>query len=249
VFKITPGRRRAILAAALVLGSLPALASTPASAEAEDSPGAFSYLRSADGGANFATRLELDDINATVGSTHVVVENGVTHAIFDTGEPDQPRRVFYRRSAGDGASFEPSVRLDVTNAQGDPANGDSSETDLDADGDQVSVVWEDNRLVNEEPDPCCDGDVDEEFHTDEVFYAGSGDGGDSFSVPVNISDSPAVHNTDPVVAVRDGLVAIAYEGRDAGDDEDRRQGPVLPSEHRCRGFLRAGGGGDANGAR
>ncbi len=224
--KTKPGRRRAIFAAALVLGSLPALASTPASAEAEDSPGAFSYLRSRDGGANFATRLELDDVNATVGSTHVAVENAVTHTIFDTGEPDQPRRVFYRRAAADGTTFDASVRLDVTNEQGDPANGDSSETDLDADGDQVSVVWEDDRLVNGEPDPCCDGDPDEEFRSDEIFYSGSGNGGDTFSVPVNLSDSPAVHNTDPVVAVRNGLVAVAYEGRDADEDEETPNPPT-----------------------
>jgi hypothetical protein len=220
VFKIRRGHRRALVAAALVLGSLPALASTPASAEAEDAPGTFSYLRSSDGGAHFATRLELDDIGATVGSTHVVVENAVTHAIFDTGEPDQPRRVFYRRAVGDGAAFEKSVRLDVTNERGDPANGDSSETDLAADGDRIAVVWEDDRLVDGEPDPCCDGDVDGEFRTDEVFYAGSGNGGDSFSVPVNLSDSPDVHNTDPVVAVRGGLLAVAYEGRDADGKGD-----------------------------
>jgi hypothetical protein len=203
---------------ALLLGLWPA-AGRAASGVAEDAPGAFAYLHSADGGATFAP-LELQDQDAPVGITHVAAEDRTVHAVFDSGDNnDAPRQIRYRRSTDGGTSFAASRRLDVLDDQGTPADGDSSESDLDAEGDHVAVAWEDDRLLpGGGVDPCCErghpAENPADENRDDVFWSASTDGGGSFSVPRNLSDSPAVHNRDPDVALDGKLVAIVYEGED-----------------------------------
>ena len=205
---------------ALLLGGMPVLGLPPAPAAAPpDSPGTFSYLRSTDGGARFAP-LELQDENAPVGTTHVAAEGGIVHAVYDSGNNDEaPRQVRYRRSSDDGRSFAASRRLDVIDGAGSAANGDSSESDLDANGDQVAVVWEDDRLTpGGDADPCCGSGHPQETpsdqNRDDIFWSASADTGKSFSAPVNITESGDVHNRDPDVVISDRRVAVVYEGDD-----------------------------------
>jgi hypothetical protein len=218
VINISRVRRAQVVAVALLLGGLPVLAVTPAPA-AEDSPGTFAYVRSTNGGNRFSP-LELDDADNVVGGTHIVAEDGVVHAVYDSGNNDDaPRQVRYRRSTDAGESFAASVRLDVNDASGAPGNGDSSESDVDADDESVSVVWEDDRLLaNGDVDPCCDPDNPAENpsdeNRDEVLWTGSTDAGQSFSVPVNLSDSPDVHDTDPDVTVDGERIAVVHESED-----------------------------------
>lgn len=228
---ITMGRRpwASGLAATLLLAGLPVLGLPRALAVGEDSPGSFSYVRSTDGGDSFVP-LELQDRSARVGATHLAAEGRVVHAVYDSGDNNEaPRQVRYRRSTDGGEKFAASTRLDVVDARGTPANGDSSESDLDADGDDVSVVWEDDKLsAGGDVDPCCESDHPDENPSDEnrddIFWTASTDAGKSFSVPVNITDSADVHNRDPDVAMGGELVVVAYEGEDvisgAATDED-----------------------------
>ena len=222
------GRRGVVLAAVVLFGGVP-VGLPRAPAAGEDSPGAFTYLRSTDGGEHFAP-LELQDLNAPVGITHVAAEGGFVHAVYDSGNNDHaPRQVRYRRSTDGGRSFAVSRRLDVVDGRGSPANGDSSESDVGADGENVSVVWEDDKLLaGGDVDPCCALDHPEENpsnqNRDDIFWAASTDAGKSFSVPVNITRSDDVHNRDPDVALDDQIVAVVYEGDDvigrALTDED-----------------------------
>lgn len=228
-------RRIKILAVALLSGGAPVFGLPQAPAAVPNSPGTFSYLRSTDRGASFAP-LELQDQDAVVGTTHVAAQGGVVHAVYDSGDNDEAaRQVRYRRSTDGGRTFAASRRLDVDGG-GSPTNGDSSESDVDADGDNVAVVWEDDKLLAGGgsagpccgPDPCCEPDHPAENPSDEnrddIFWSSSADTGKSFSGPVNLSQSDDVHNRDPDVVVDDQLVAIVYEGDDvisqAATDED-----------------------------
>ncbi|MGH9037828.1 MAG: hypothetical protein ACRD0O_18880, partial [Acidimicrobiia bacterium] len=210
--------RAVVLAVALLSGGNPVgLPAAPAAVP--DSPGAFSYLHSSDGGRSF-TPLELQDQSVPVGLTHVDAEGGVVHAVYDSGDNDDaPRQVRYRRSTDGGKTFAASRHLDVVDDRGTPANGDSSESDLDADGDHVAVVWEDDKLLaGGDPDPCCapDHPVDNpsDENRDDIFWSSSTDAGKSFSPPVNITGTDDVHNRDPDVVIDDRFVAVVYEGDD-----------------------------------
>ncbi len=208
-------------AIALVLGlaGQPAAGSAGPETAVPSSPGTFTYLRSDDGGARFVP-LQLDDRGTAVGITHVAADHGAVHAVFDSGDNDgAPRQVRYRRSIDGGKSFAASRRLDVVDDQGTPGNGDSSESDLATEGDHVGVVWEDDRLLADGAvDPCCDPAHPDRNpageNRDEVLWSASTDAGRTFSVPVNLSDSPETHNRDPDVAIEGGVVAVAYEGAD-----------------------------------
>ena len=178
-----------------------------------DPPGTFSYLRSDDAGSRFVPR-QLDDVHEDVTITHVKASGGAVHAVFDTNT-DDPRKVLYRRSTDGGRSFARSVRLDVLDAAGRPSEGDSSESHLDAGGDAVHVVWEDDPVDGSgHPDPCCD-----EPDRDDVMYTRSTDEGRTFAVPVNVTHSPDFDNRDPNVAADGDLVAVVYEARnDVAED-------------------------------
>jgi hypothetical protein len=275
-------RGRTGLAAALVVASL-SLATAPSASPAEPGspPRAFTYLRSTDGGAAF-TPFQLGDTPES-GITHVEASGGTVHALYDDQDP-QPRRIFYRRSVDRGSSWADSVRLDTPQA-GSVEHGDSGESDLDAEGSAVHVVWEDDafltadfelpvdvRLQNDVvlsdgtalssetppgPDNGDDSDntilpagtvfpagsvdprVDARFYSDgggltlgtdveenienrdDIFYTRSGNDGESFPVPRNITRSPDVHNVDPDVAAEGSLVVMAYESEDmVGDSTD-----------------------------
>ncbi|MGH9036630.1 MAG: sialidase family protein, partial [Acidimicrobiia bacterium] len=150
----------------------------------------------------------------------VDAEGGVVHAVYDSGDNDDaPRQVRYRRSTDGGKTFAASRRLDVVDDRGSPSNGDSSESDLDADGDRLGVVWEDDKvLAGGDADPCCQTDHPAENPSDEnrddIFWSSSADAGKSFSAPVNITGSDDVHNRDPDVVIDDRFVAVVYEGDD-----------------------------------
>lgn len=206
----------------------PATASrSSAPAEAEDPPGAFTYLRSDDGGARF-TSLELDDVDEAVGITHVDADGGLVHALFDSVLVDDDEKVLYRRSTDGGHSFEPSIRLDVLDEEGTPRPGQSTESDLEAAGDAVHVVWEDDPVDAEgKLDPCC-SKPHVENNRDDILYTVSSHGGASFAVPVNLTDNPAVHNRDPDVAVAGDLVAVVYEGEDVTFEEEEDGGAPAP---------------------
>lgn len=71
-------------------------------------------------------------------------------------------------------------------------------------------------------DPATDG-VDftvEPEDRDDVFYSRSGDGGDGFSLPLNLSASAGDHNRDPKVAADGDHVAIVYESLEDPESEN-----------------------------
>ena len=206
--------------AATLFGGLVLLGIPAAPAAVEDSPGTVTYLHSSDGGDSFSP-LQLQDRDTNVGATHVVAaEDGTVHTVYDSEDEDKgPRQVRYRRSTDGGRSFAASRQLDVTDEGGAPADGDSSESDLDVEGDHVFVVWEDDKLGDDGTvDPCCEPDHPEanpdDENRDDIFWSASSDTGESFSVPVNLTGSDDVHNRDPDVAAAGRRVALVYEGDD-----------------------------------
>ena len=212
-----PGRHRyalvGIVAGCLAACGLGIVSAVHADIGPGDPPGTFSYLRSDDAGSRFVPR-QLDDVHEDVTITHVKALGGAVNAVFDTNT-DDPRKVLYRRSTDGGRSFARSVRLDVLDAAGRPSEGDSSESHLDAGGDAVHVVWEDDPVdASGHPDPCCD-----EPDRDDVMYTRSTDEGRTFAVPVNVTHSPDFDNRDPNVAADGDLVAVVYEARnDVAED-------------------------------
>jgi hypothetical protein len=227
----TPLGRRVIWLAALCLAPTIWPTSTLAAPGPGEPPGSFAYRWSTDGGSTF-TAAQLDDRGRDLTTTQLVVEGGVVHATFEDESKTGPgatndRSVYYRRSTDGGRSFSGSVRIDNS-------NGDSSESDLDAAGSDVFVVWEDDRLLdNGDPDPSVGdlppGAVESTYENrDDVLFTRSGDGGGNFDRPVNLSceaeprspgeasiedPTPAakpcasdeVHNRDPrIAATRDG---------------------------------------------
>lgn len=187
-------------------------------------PTTFNYLRSDDGGNSFVP-ASLNNVSPETGSTKVKAADGSVHATFvavsEPGGESEPRQIHYRRSTDSGSSFGPSVRIDDN-------IGDSDDADLAVDDQAVHVIWADDRLLaNGEIDPCCHKSDEEdgianpaENNRDEILYARSDDGGQSFSEGVNITDSPNNHNRDPDIAVEGDLVVVGYEGIVNGPDPE-----------------------------
>ena len=234
------GSRVAVLVA---LSMAPAMWPAPSRATPGpgDPPGVFAYRWSTDGGASF-TKGQLDDRDRDLSTTQLKAEDGLVHALFEDNTETGPggrndRSVYYRRSTDGGKTYAASRRID-DNA------GDSSESDIDAAGGDVFVVWEDDRLLsNGDPDPSV-GSIPPEGEAvypnrDDILFAHSGDGGSRFEPPINLSceaeprsptetspddptperkrcDSDEVHNRDPRIASSpDGhRVVVAYEAAD-----------------------------------
>lgn len=218
-----PGRAVAVaaLAASIVTFGAPW---APAEVGPGMPPTTFNYLRSSDGGDGFVP-ASLNDVSAETGSTKVKALDGSVHATYvavsEPGGESEPRQIHYRRSTDGGTSFEPSTRIDDN-------VGDSDDADLAVEEQSVHVIWADDRLLpNGEIDPCCHKSEEEdgianpaENNRDEILYARSDDGGDSFSEGVNLTDSPNDHNRDPDIAVEGGLVVVGYEGIVNGPDPE-----------------------------
>ncbi|MGH9022376.1 MAG: hypothetical protein ACRDV9_04640, partial [Acidimicrobiia bacterium] len=129
-------RLRVGLAAIVVVCGLTAASPAPAIGPG-DPPQSFTYARSDNGGADFSF-LELANATPDAEQTHVEALDGRVHALYnETGQTTQHRRLFYRRSTDDGATFGPAVRMDQPRSGASTEVGDSGESDIEADGSNV----------------------------------------------------------------------------------------------------------------
>jgi hypothetical protein len=135
--------------------------------------------KSTDGGITWSVPVRVNDVRFQwdMGQDAMMDPQGVIHVAWQDWRDPQPDRVriYYSRSTDDGASFSPSVRVDdavVGLVVGEPAIG--SDGGLAA----IHVAWADGR--NYYPcEPCWFNDL---------FYAFSRDGGQTFSPNAQISD-------------------------------------------------------------
>lgn len=133
--------------AALMAAGVPVIVAAPAPAlpEPGNPPAKFAFLRSTDGGATVSP-MSLGDASLEAEQTHVETYGPVVNALYDSLDP-QPRQLFHRHSADNGAGFGPSQRLDKPQYGAALEVGDSGEADLADDGSTVHATWEDDRVV------------------------------------------------------------------------------------------------------
>lgn len=174
--------------------------------------------RSVDAGASWSSDTLLSPNGVKAEFPFPAISAKTIHLVWrDTR--DGNAEIYYKSSVDEGVSWTATERL--TN---DP--GESEHPKLLADGNNIHLVWRDNR----------DGSY-------EVYYKGSTDGGQSWSKDTRLTDNPG-QSFWPVLAVsdnllhllwcddRDGTQALYYKfSSDSGEswsDETRLSDCVLP---------------------
>jgi predicted amidohydrolase len=152
------------------------------------------YTAHSRGGASFSTNVRIDDFpdleriddHPSIG----VDGRGVVHAVWaDRRSTDADTNVFYSRSLDGGRSFEANRQVDSSVVGFDP-NRDTPSNQwhprLAVNGSDVTVVWQDNRLGN-----------------NDIFFARSRDAGASFDADERVDDSGggASNQSRPDIAV------------------------------------------------
>ncbi len=179
------------------------------------------YLkRSDDDGVTFSQDQRLTNHLAASENPSLVVAGTVLDLTWmDRRDDAAAFEVYFMRSVDDGASWGEPRRLSF-------AAGQSYNPSIAASGSGIHVLWHDERYGNPE-----------------IFYAGSDDGGTTWSAELNLSNDPDV-SYSPFVALTSSWVHVIWQdGRNPGQgnhDIFYRRGrlplrPRLPSGRRNPG--------------
>jgi Neuraminidase (sialidase) len=149
------------------------------------------HTSSADGGKTWSRAA---DISNTPGiSAHPAIAAGKAHDIAvvwsDTTSGEKSPDIFFSRSADGGKTW--SKPLDISNTPGISSEPDVAITPDGA----VHVIWLDTS----------GGDANAD-----VWYAGSADGGKTWSKPLDISNTPKPSLTPAIAAGPDGSINVAW---------------------------------------
>jgi hypothetical protein len=175
-------------------------------------------------GRRFDLSRRVDDARDQLERIHdhpalAIDTRGTIHAVWaDRRRQDPDTDIRYARSSNGGRSFSDSIAVDRAEQNLDPDTDTPSNQWHPAvvvDGADVFVVWQDNRL----------GDND-------IFFARSRDRGASFEVDERVDDSgdDASNQYRPDIAVSDGMLYVTWE--------DERYGPARVAVTR-RTFVRS----------
>jgi hypothetical protein len=171
---------------------------------------------SADGGISFASNVRVDDAPTAVERIHerpsvAIARDGTVHVAWTDLRSRQPdTNIVYARSVDRGATFTPNVQLDHSKVGFDPNTDTPSNQwspSLAADRSRLFVVWQDNRLGN-----------------NDVFFTQSFDGGQHFVNDERVDDTGtgSSEQTRPSIAIGGrGAKRVCYAAWEDSRNGDR----------------------------
>ncbi|MFC1587882.1 sialidase family protein [Planctomycetota bacterium] len=155
---------------------------------------------STDGGETFieAVQVNTDVIVGDISSDELFVCASGTNVYVMWQDPANDP-IFFRASDDVGATWHGAGELEIdADAGGTP----SSDPDMVCDGDNLYVTWTDTRDGNED-----------------IYFAASTDGGESFDDEIRIDDGPGnTVSTVPAICVEGDKIWIAWEDDRDGQD-------------------------------
>lgn len=156
----------------------------------DDMPGnpEIFYTRSTDNGQSFTAPHNLSKNPGRSVSPAAAVEGSNVYVVWDENTPGT-REIFYARSSDGGASFSAPQNLSKTPSF-------SAAPAIAASGDMIYIAW-----TEEMPG--------ENY---EIFYVWSPDGGSSFTLPQNISNSPTYSGLSMIASWGDESHLVWIEG-------------------------------------
>ena len=171
------------------------------------------FIRSPDRGGTWDApqRIRADGLEwFNAASPQIEVSGGIIHLAWLDAR-DRAENVYHTRSLDDGRTWESGgLRLNLGSAAG---SAFCYEPRIAASGDNICVVWRDNRN---------DPNQDEYWYNnkDDIFANTSDDGGETWmgqDFRVNIGDPPGDHHaSSPVPAMQDGTCRIVWIDRRNG---------------------------------
>lgn len=156
----------------------------------------ISFTYSTDHGATFATPASLSYHNANSMSAQVAIDlSGNIDVVWENNSLGY-FDIFFSRSADNGVTF--STPADISDGSGEAQD---PQITLDAKG-NINVVWEDNTPPSINPD---------------IYFARSGNGGTTFSSPVNVSNDAGI-SANPFLTVDAAAnIDVAWEDNTPGN--------------------------------
>ena len=169
-------------------------------AESADDESDVFYRRSDDGGVSFGAAQNLSPNPGESGPSDVAVDGGGLQVVWEHGSPDAAAsEVVTVRSPDGGESFSEPANVTGT------ADQDDSDPDLAVEGPLVAVGY----VLEVDP-------VNED-----VMVQRSGDGGQTWGGPVNVSHDGSP-SADPAVAVSGGIVHVVFANEGSEPETDDR---------------------------
>lgn len=148
------------------------------------------FVLSEDAGNNFSVPMNLSaNLNSSRFPALTVSDNGRIFVVWDDLNANQGNTVLsFRRSLDGGKTFELPLQIGVTG---------TTVPRIASSGDRIGIIWPDS---------------DVNAASRQVFFAGSGDAGQSFGVPLNISQN-AVSAQNPDIAQVGTQAFAVWEGQ------------------------------------
>ena len=153
------------------------------------------YRRSTDGGATWETQIQICNAPGFSFGSSIAVSGSDVHIVWgDSRHGFTNNEIYYRRSSDGGVNWGPETRL---------TNDDdfSFAPSVAVLGDNVHVVWQDDRDAN-----------------DEIYYKRSTDGGTTWEADTRLTDD-SNGSQYPSIAVSGSNVHVAWiDDRDANEE-------------------------------